>query len=111
MITAQEIADSLMNGSVIHKNAVKHEVGLMEQVAEIVQAQGFELRQESDVYVCKGHHKLMAAKAAKDAADKAAQAATLAAEKAEHAKVVAEQAAEQAQVAASQVTEPHHEES
>jgi hypothetical protein len=93
MITAEQVAESLMNGSIIHQSAVRQEVGLMERVEEIIKEKGLELRHESDVFVCKGHDKLMAAFAAKDAADKAAEAAKLAAEKAESAKVVADQAA------------------
>jgi poly(A) polymerase Pap1 len=100
MITAEQIAESLMNGSVIHQNAVRHEVGLMERVGKIITAAGLELRHESDVYVCKGHDTLLKAKAAKDAADKAAEAAKLAADKADHAKVVADQAAQAAKTTA-----------
>ena len=102
-ITAEQIAESLMNGSILHQNAVKHEVGLMERVGEILQEKGLELRSESDVFVCKGHDGLLKAKAAKDAADKAAEAAKLASEKAEHAKVVAEQLAAAANASASPV--------
>ena len=98
-ITAQQIADSLVAGSVIHDNAVKHQVGLMEQVEEIVKAQGFELRHESDVYTVKGQVKALAAKIAKDAADKAAAEAKALADKAAVAKAAADQAAAAASAA------------
>ena len=73
---ANQIADSLMAGSTINDSAVAHHVGLMEQVAEIVKAKGFELRHEGKIYTVKGQVKALAAKIAKDAADKAAAPAT-----------------------------------
>ena len=102
-VTAEQVAESLINGNLVHDNAILHlhQAGLMEEVETIIKAKGFELAHESDYYVCKGHTKLMAAKVAKDAADKAAAAAALAAEKAEAAKVMAEQAAEAAKAAAT----------
>lgn len=103
-VTAQQVADSLMNGNLIHDNAILHlhQAGLMEEVDAIIKAKGMELHHESDYYVVKGHTKLMAAKVAKDAADKAQAAAEAAAAKAEQAKVVAEQTAATAQAAAGQ---------
>jgi hypothetical protein len=106
--TAQQIPDSLMNGNLIHDNAILHlhQAGLMEQVAEIVKAKGLEVVHESDYYVCKGHAKLMAAKVAKDAADKAAAVAKEAAGKAAAAKAVSDQAAKDAAAAASAAKVP-----
>jgi hypothetical protein len=103
MITAEQVAESLINGAVIHDNAVRHEVGLMERVEEIVKGKGLELRHESDVYIVKGHDKLAVAKKAKDDADKAAAAAALAAEKAEVAKMLADQAAKKAELVSKPV--------
>jgi hypothetical protein len=106
MITAEEVANSLMAGNVIQDKAVAHPAGLMEQVGEILKAKGFELRHESDVYTVKGQAKALAAKTAKDAADKAAVAAKEAAAKAATAKVVADQAAVAAKAAAQPVAAP-----
>ena len=91
-ITAEQVAESLMNGNVVHDAAVVHQVGLMESVAAIIKGKGLELTHESDYYVVKGHTKLMAAKVAKDAADKAKVAADAAVAKAAAAKVAADAA-------------------
>ena len=101
-MNAQDIADSLMAGNVVHDNAVQ-QVGLMEQVEEIVKAKGFELRHEGKVYTVKGQAKAIAAKIAKDAADKLAVEAKALADKAAHAKIVSDQAAQAAAAAAKPV--------
>ena len=98
-ITAEQVAESLMNGNVVHDAAVVHQVGLMESVAAIIKGRGLELAHESDYYVVKGHTKLMAAKVAKDASDKAALAAKDAADKAVSAKAAADAAAKAAAAA------------
>ena len=101
-IPAEKVAESLINGSRIHRGAME-QVSLSE-VTDILHEQGHEVVFENGFYSCRGSAQLAAAKAAKDAAEKAQAALVVAQEKAVAAQAAADAAA--AKAAAIPVEQP-----
>jgi hypothetical protein len=93
-IPAEKVAESLINGSRIHRGAME-QVSLSE-VTDILHEQGHEVVFENGFYSCRGSAQLAAAKAAKDAAEKAQAALVVAQEKAVAAQAAADAAAAKA---------------
>ena len=93
-IPAEKVAESLINGSRIHRGAME-QVSLSE-VTDILHEQGHEVVFENGFYSCRGSAQLAAAKAAKDAAEKAQAAVVVAQEKAVAAQAAADAAAAKA---------------
>jgi len=93
-IPAEKVAESLINGSRIHRGAME-QVSLSE-VTDILHEQGHEVVFENGFYSCRGSAQLAAAKAAKDAAEKAQAVLVVAQEKAVAAQAAADAAAAKA---------------